>query len=66
MSVTKDLKLARAALDKLNAYVNGLPKNSEPTKKYHELNTKANQALDRLPAGLRSTLAIDLSRIFIR
>lgn len=66
MSVKSDMKAARKALDKLQDYCGGLPKNSEPTKKYYELNTKANQALDKLPTGLRSTLAIELSRIFIK
>lgn len=66
MSVKADMKAARKALDKLQAYCAGLPKNSEPTNKYYELNTKANQALGKLPAGLRSTLAIELSRIFIK
>ena len=66
MSVASDIKAARKALDKLNTYCNGLPKNSEPTEKYFELNTKATAALNKVPVGLRSTLAMDLSRIVLK
>ncbi len=57
--LTKDLKKAKAACDKLNAYVGGLPKNSEPTAKYYELKRKANEAVKKLPKGLRSRFVIE-------
>ena len=62
MKHDKALKDAQRALDKLNAYSDGVfaAGSREETPKYRELNAKANEALRKLPRGLRSRAAIDL------
>ncbi len=66
MALKNDIKAARDAVDKLQTYCEALPKNSVPTKKYNELNTKANAAIIKLPSHLRSQFALDVSRLFIQ
>lgn len=60
MSLSKDLNAAKAAVNKLQTYCAGLPKNSVATPKYLELNSKADKAIKKLPVGLRSMFAINL------
>lgn len=62
MSLDKKLKDAKAATDKLNAYSDGVKAagGKDATKKYLELNTKADKAIRALPKGLRSRAAIEL------
>jgi len=60
MSTRDDLKAAKKAVEKLQTYSGGLPKGSAETKKYLELNGKADAAIRKLPKGLRSAIAVDL------
>lgn len=60
MSLRDDLRKARKAQEKLDTYCKGLPKGSAETKKYLELNSEVNKALNKLPKGMRSYAAIDL------
>lgn len=61
MSLKEDLKAASVAVEKLQTYCRGLPKNSAPTAKYYELNTKADKAIRKLPRGLQSQFVMDLA-----
>lgn len=58
---SKQLKEAKKAADKLNAYSDGVAacKSREETAKYLELNAKADKAIRKLPAHLRSRVAIE-------
>lgn len=62
MSLSKKLKAAKRATEKLNAYSDGVKAagGRDATKKYLELNAIANEAIRDLPVGLRSRAAIEL------
>lgn len=60
MSLKQDLAAARKAQKELQDYCNSLPKGSEPTKKYYELNSAADRAIKKLPAAARSLIFVDL------
>lgn len=64
MSLKSDLKKAQDAVDKLNAYTAGLKAagSNEPTAMYRKLNRKANEALEQLPAIMRTRFVIDVIR----
>ena len=60
MSLKNDLKAARDAVAKLNAYGEGQKacKSDYPTAMYYKLNAEADKAIKKLPVGLRSSLII--------
>jgi hypothetical protein len=64
MSLRADIKAAKAAIDKLNTYSNGVfaAGGRDATRKYEELNSKADDAIRKLPPGiLRTNLGLDLA-----
>lgn len=68
MSLKKDIKAARDAMDKLHRYSTGVHAagGRDATKKYLELNSKADKAIKKLPFEYRSIFALELSRLIIK
>lgn len=61
MSLSDDRKKAKAAVKKLNAYSDGVHAagGRDATAKYQELNSRADEAIKKLPKGLRSRFAVE-------
>lgn len=61
LSLKNDLKAAREAVAKLDAYAEGQKacKSNEPTPMYYRLNAKADAAIKKLPFALRSSIALN-------
>lgn len=57
MGLREDLIAAKKAADKLNAYSDGVyaAGGRDATAKYRELNSKANEAIRKLPEGFMRT-----------
>lgn len=69
MSLASDIRAAKAAVDKLNAYSAGVAAagGKDATAKYLELNAAANRAIDKLPEGFMKTReGLAISAAFLR
>lgn len=69
MSLASDIKVAEAAVKKLNTYMDGVfaAGGRDATKKYEELNSKANKAIAKLPKGvIRTRLGLAVAAAFVK
>jgi len=62
MSLQDDINAAKKHLEKLNTYSDGVKAagGKDATKKYLELNSKADKAIRKLPAHLRTRMGLEL------